>query len=525
MPGSRLSISIRRWVPLALILAAAPALAQNQRTSTEEVRPRRLAEIGKDDGAGPELFDRAESAGDARIRLEAAYLLAEMLERNGLLVSALIKYSELLKAGETPFRKSAVERLLSVQQKLGDEYLVPNFLAAQHAENWPDPPEEVRSAIRYLVAGIRQRQGKLEEAFALLERVEKASPLYPKSRYLLGVVVSDPKFPGGPQPARAVQAFQEVLQPQSAHQRDWERTRELALLGLGRIYYGGGEYAKASQAYEQLPRFSEFWDQALFENGFARFRNGDPGAALGSLQALHAPQFEGAFQPESWILKATIYYFNCLHDEAKASLQGFDSSYLPMGRALESLLTSGGDPAFFFAAVQKGDRIPKAVLLWVRNNERMLGLFRILAQMDREITTTRASAIWMKSKLGPDLINTLEQNRATVTQVAGQLSRNRLEEAARNIKSFADQAEIIRFETTKAEKELAELGVDQKKILESQSLGRPPSPGDDWNYWRFDGEFWLDEIGYYQYTLKYGCPQPRASRNEDPPAKNSGNSK
>jgi len=30
-------------------------------------------------------------------------------------------------------------------------------------------------------------------------------------------------------------------------------------------------------------------------------------------------------------------------------------------------------------------------------------------------------------------------------------------------------------------------------------------PGADWNYWKFQGEFWIDEIGYYQYTLKRGC--------------------
>ena len=30
-------------------------------------------------------------------------------------------------------------------------------------------------------------------------------------------------------------------------------------------------------------------------------------------------------------------------------------------------------------------------------------------------------------------------------------------------------------------------------------------PAENWNYWKFQGEFWRDEIGYYQYTLKNGC--------------------
>jgi hypothetical protein len=42
--------------------------------------------------------------------------------------------------------------------------------------------------------------------------------------------------------------------------------------------------------------------------------------------------------------------------------------------------------------------------------------------------------------------------------------------------------------------------------LKTQSIYRPKMPGAAWNYWKFQGEFWRDEIGYYQYTLKRGCP-------------------
>ena len=77
------------------------------------------------------------------------------------------------------------------------------------------------------------------------------------------------------------------------------------------------------------------------------------------------------------------------------------------------------------------------------------------------------------------------------------------------MKGFADQAEIIRFEVAKAEKEFAETGSDQNVLLKKQTLYRPQMPAENWNYWRFQGEFWRDEIGYYQYTLKKGCPVGR----------------
>ena len=110
----------------------------------------------------------------------------------------------------------------------------------------------------------------------------------------------------------------------------------------------------------------------------------------------------------------------------------------------------------------------------------------------------------------PTVRGDLDQNRDVLVQVAGTLARDRLSEAARNIKTFVDQANIIRFEISNAEKELAEMGLDQQAMLASKRIDRPALPAPNWNYWRFQGEFWRDEIGYYRYTLKNGCPAETA---------------
>jgi adenosylhomocysteinase len=70
-------------------------------------------------------------------------------------------------------------------------------------------------------------------------------------------------------------------------------------------------------------------------------------------------------------------------------------------------------------------------------------------------------------------------------------------------------ATLLIHEGVKAEKEFAESGADQNSLLRKQTLYRPSMPAENWNYWKFQGEFWRDEIGYYQYTLKNGCPADR----------------
>ncbi len=455
------------------------------------------------------FFGLTEEGRDPDLRPRAQYYLGQSLARKGLYVSALVEYAAIVAAGKAhPLYLKAVEGLVDLQDRLNDQDLIPNLLNNYVSDDWKSLPPAAFARANYLVATIQVRRGNLERARRLLLSVPPDSEVYPKSRYLLGVVMIDPKFPGGPREAEALSAFESVLALPAQGRSDLENTRQLALLAVGRLYYGQRQYGKAVEAYDRIPRFSRFWNQALFENGFARFQNDDPGGALGSLQALHAPQFAGAFEPESWILKSTIYYFNCLYDEARGSLKEFDRIYLPMAEALRPLLgPNERDVRDFFRVVSDpAAGIPRPILLWVRSSERMIAVFEVLAQIEKEKAALRSESRWRSGRMGPELIAALDQNADTLRQVGGQLEKNRLVEAAENIKGFADQAEIIRFEITKAEKELAESGIDQKKLLAEQKLYRPAMPGEDWNYWKFQGEFWIDEIGYYQYTLKRGCP-------------------
>lgn len=499
-----------RFRPLVVFLAALLALPAAAQDLGLYNRALSAFNSGDYEASAQAFFEVNTTTTEPDLRQKSEYYLASSFQKRGLPSAAFVYFATIVKAGKAhPFYLKSVEGLVNAQDQLDDQYLIPNFLNSNYSDEWATLPVEVLARINYLIAGISWRRGKFDEAREFLMAVPKESTVYAKAQYLLGIVLIDPRFPGGSQTRDAVKAFTTVIEEGNAAQKDLQQTKYLATLGLGRAYYGVGEYQKATQQYESVPRFSKYWDEALFENGFARFQNDDMGGALGSLQALHAPQFIGAFQPESWILKATVYYFSCLYAEAKSALAAFDELYLPMAEQLKPLVeVESKDPEVYFRLIDADEtnKLPRPVLNWVRANERMLGVFSVLKEIDQEKKTIDSIQSWKASKLGPDVVGYLDQNRATLVKIAGTFARNRLEEAYRNVKGFADQAEIIRFETSKQEKELAEAGVNQAALLKQQTLFRPRTPAEHWNYWRFQGEFWRDEIGYYQYTLKTGCP-------------------
>jgi tetratricopeptide (TPR) repeat protein len=498
---------------LALLVALAPLVAPAQEATAYN---RALAAFNAEDydTAAPLFLQVAEGSSDPQIKGKAEYYLAHTFARKRLPVSAFIAYAAIVKAGPShPSYLQAVEGLVDMQQQLDEQNLIPSLLNQAYTDEvrdkWVTLPREVLARINYLVGTVSQRRQRFEEARALLEAVPKESRVYAKARYLLGVVLADPRYPGRPGEGdaldkAALEAFKTVLSSKEG-QLELEETQHLAMLAKGRLHYGRGEYAEATASYQAVPRYTRYWDQALFENGFARFQNEDFGGALGSLQALHAPQFAGAFQPESWVLKATVYYYSCLYDEVKTTLAAFDELYGPMAKQLEPF--AGEDmeliPAFNLVAAENR-RLPRPVYLWLRNNERIREVMRMLERVDAE--KREVAELWKGTPLGPQTVEQLEDVRHTLLQVGGTLAKSRLQEAAQNLRTFSDQAEIIRVQTALDEKDLLQAGLDQKALLKKQSLYRPQMPGAAWNYWKFQGEFWRDEIGYYQYTLKRGCP-------------------
>ncbi|MBL9039553.1 MAG: tetratricopeptide repeat protein [Archangium sp.] len=507
---------MKRLVIVIALLVAGVAAAQDLATYNKGLSAYNSNNFSE---ASRLFFEVYNTTTDNDTRLKAEYYLASSFQRQGLPFAAYIYFDPIVKAGpKHPFHLKAVEALINLQEELGDDYLIPsalNKLYDRNADAWATLPLEVLARINYLIGRIAHRNTKLDEAKQFLEAVPDTSQVYAKAQYLLGIALADPRFPAANDAQRkknvddALAVFVGVtkIDPR-AKQKDLVETQQLATLALGRTNYNIGEYAQSVSSYESIPRFSKYWDQALFENGFARFQNDDLGGALGSLQALHAPQFTGAFQPESWVLKSTVYYFACLYEESKSALNEFESIYLPMVDKLRPFAEEPKELSAYFALVEasRDDVLPRPVLLWVRANERMLGVYGMIKQLDAEKARINDNQSWKSAKLSPELVTYLDQNRSILEQLAGRLTKDRILSAYRTIKGFADQAEIIRFEIAKAGKEIAESGVDQASVLRKQTLYRPGMPAENWNYWKFQGEFWRDEIGYYQYTLKRGCP-------------------
>jgi hypothetical protein len=228
------------------------------------------------------------------------------------------------------------------------------------------------------------------------------------------------------------------------------------------VSYAVGRYADAVHWYDQAEQIPWARPAALFEGAYARFLNED---VAGALERLNRPELASGFWPEAPVLEATIHYFRPPDREktplelvaAERALTKLDRLQLfvtplepylsgPPDQPLDRLLESDGG-------------LPPGLLAELRSNRRLMSMYRLLRQTERERAAVLAVTAWQTSPFSRDLAGYLESNAELLRKVVSQLVKNRLTELWRAARGFADTADVIRLEIATQRYELADVGM------------------------------------------------------------------
>jgi hypothetical protein len=119
------------------------------------------------------------------------------------------------------------------------------------------------------------------------------------------------------------------------------------------------------------------------------------------------------------------------------------------------------------------------------------------------------------SELTKQLLEGLKEQRTGLISKAGIMAKGKLETELGGLKQLLANGLRIKFETTTKEKEFLE---EQLKAGGRTAIVKKykysVAVADDQLYWPYEGEYWRDELGTYQYTLTKGCiERDTANRN------------
>lgn len=462
------------------------------------------------------LFADLLDSDNADERVQAEYYLAHSLYKSGYLVPAYQYYGEVFNQGPAhPFFLKATAGLVSVATDLRDDLVVPQLLDQGYVDDFRNLSPDALNTVNYLVGTFAYRRGNLADARDFLSAVSPDAGEYLKARYFLGVVslniamneekVSFDKTLGYFK--EVADALEGTLDPEE------KRLYRLAILGMARTYYTQGEYSKSVEFYEKVPRFSEDWYDAMFESGWAYRQNAfgqtsrrsltrEIGKALGMVHSVQSPYFDGRLRAESFVLRATAYFDMCHFDRTRKTTEEFFDLYEPMAEALKPYIVGDQTDEEMIALIEEGSpSFPNEVRFRIASNSRYQ---KFLAQVEEIREEIARAEEFPNGSFKSQMMAVLQDQLDGRTSLLSRIVRGQIETQAGRLEELINKGRIILLETAKSERIMLEAGKDTSKGPRARGP-RPLVPSASSQFWSFNDEYWIDELGYYQYSIKNEC--------------------
>ncbi len=439
------------------------------------------------------------------------YILGLNLMKMNLNQLAAFQFISVVKEGSGKYVNLSLEKLSMVANELGDDSLLNYAISRVRVSQFP---ASQRDTLYFRIGEYQQRNNQFRAAAESYGRVPASSPLFQKAKYQQGLVYAlngDTKS--------ALNSFDHLLVAMEKAQPD-HPTVGGALMGKARVFYQMKDWDQAIEFYRRVPRDSLFWHDTIFESSWAMMRSGQFRSALSNFQSLHSAFYEGYYLPESLLLRAIVYLYICKFDEVEKVLDLFSKTYKPVYRQVDGLIAHKGDPASLFNMMaqmmiqkkrghEQSGSIPYIVAQKISQEGDFQNSYNYIRKLleERRIYNSLPAA-WRNDNIGRYAKRVLDTRINKAKARAGRQIRNHLLSIKQELVDLFEQEGFIRFESINSrkeelKKEIAGKDVTTKQVDETRARDFYIQNG--YQYWPFEGEYWLDEIGNYHYVGTQSC--------------------
>ncbi len=443
------------------------------------------------------------------------YYLAKSLQALDMNHSAQHYYMEVIRKGgpKNPLFKFALPRLAQITAITGDDNEVRRIVGRLDPAQYP---RQARPHLHYLMGLREYDDGNLADASAHFGEIPVDHSLYPRAQYFEGMInYQRDKLKS------AVKSFREVLRaevptddPRIAY--ELEELKDLSLVNIGRIYFKIERMDQAEKYYSKVARDSIHWPESLFERSWTAFYAGDYNKSLGLLTSADSPYFaDHDFIPEITYLKALNYFTFCEYEEVTRVMTLFDAKYRPMRDELKafidkykskegSKLTDQAFDAYFGPSAGQSE-LPKAFFTKILRNRDLAAFVRHLDMIDDELELIAVQKSAWRDSLGKHLNDVIAQDQQRIKVLAGRKMLQSMLENYRMLDGLINDGDVLRFEVVDAQR--ADY-MFRSSNPDTEAVDKRPidfATQTDIIYWPFNGEFWIDELGYYRFTEQGSC--------------------
>lgn len=440
---------------------------------------------------------------------EIAYVLGNSFFELKLYHAAAFHYISVVKKGDKRYVQRALDKLSEITAYLGDDQLL-NF--AMNQDNVQKIQGKYRYTLYYLYGRYQLSKKNLKRALAYFKKVPFRSPFYIKARYQMALMYAE----GGDKRA-AINAFNNII-TKNLSKDDVKRVA--AVMGKARVHYQFKEWDKAINYYREVPKNSPFWHDMLFENSWALLRAGKFRSALNGFHTLHSSYYYDHFQPDSLLLRSLIYMYICKYDEMEKILDLFEITYSPIYRWIRSILKIKSKVSYYqhvLRAVNKKDSeisigifsFPKEVAGRIFRQADFKHLHHYMVRLDEEMQVIKSSSrSWRASRVGRYATRIVDKRLKSTRNKIDKVIERHLRVIRAELKKHLDQKEFLKYEVLRGKREYLRQKISKKYLGDTQVIRdktRDFFVQNGFEFWPFQEEYWLDELGNYHYVGTQSC--------------------
>lgn len=470
-----------------------------------------MAQKGQYENAANILFSLARRTELAHEKPQIKYLLGTMLIELKMYQTAAFQFVDVIRMNHPKYSKLAIEKLSTVADLLGDDTIL-NYAITKVDVN--DIPEGSKDMINFRLGEIKMRNREYAKAQEHLGKINPSSNYYFQALYSKALSELEAN-----QPDIAIETLRRMIEAR-ARAPITDANRVEAQLALARALYQKKDWEGSIEAYSQVPRDTVMWHDAIFEQSWAMLRAARFRSVLSNFQSLHSAYYEEFYMPESLLLRAIVFLYICKYDEMEKVLSLFASTYGPMRTQIKDYLANTKDPGNAFIEVSQAYKqikgidkntsvhLPIIVLKNILDQGEVKRSFKYLDKLAQEKGRIESNAAFRATGLGQYALKIIS-SRSNNTKIAiGEVVRSHLQQIILELQDLYEQAGFIRYEMINGRKEAIKKKISGKDIVQNQiddKVNRQFYIQNGYEYYPFQGEYWLDEIGNYHYLGKQSC--------------------
>lgn len=364
------------------------------------------------------------------------------------------------------------------------------------------------------------RAGSYDLAAENLKKLLTYQPQHQEGLYTLGLVhLKQNKMP------EAIEVYERLFE-QHKKKRPSHFDRGFAAMSLARAHYQAKNFAFAADFFEEIPKDHALYRQSLKDLSWSYFRDEKFRSALSALQTLHTPFYNQFYDPESLVLRGIILHFVCQNEDAGKVIQNFQRNYGPTLASLYQLSLRTEQTDFFLDELKKAQvslnglqnsgelkykgQIPFFVLRDALESSRIKSQLVYLNRIEEELSLVERGFSGKKGQNLKTYLRKILKNRIKNARV--NLSKNLTQfllVKQNELAQFSADIEVLEYEILAGKKEKAKRDYQKKyrgELLNEQSeKGRDFYISNGYRFWPFEGEYWRDELGTYQYLGVNAC--------------------